>query len=128
MSNKDTLDIVGVIVQEAGGRILLVEGLGHKWSFPKGRRKESETAHEAALREAREEAGIDLRSETCAACIKLKYGTYYVYQLAKKASDIKLESPSTPEEITQVAWRGQHSAILRAADKNADLRFFCQMK
>lgn len=126
--SKDTLDIVGVIVQEAGGRILLVEGLGNKWSFPKGRRQEGETFLDAALREAREEAGIDLRAETYSACIKLKYGTYYVYQLAKKASEITLESPTTPEEIVQVAWRGQHSAILRAANKNADLRFFCSMK
>jgi 8-oxo-dGTP pyrophosphatase MutT (NUDIX family) len=56
-------ETVGVIVLDKGGRHLMVKGVTGKWSFPKGRQKEGEPIYEAALREAREEAGIDLIGE-----------------------------------------------------------------
>ena len=56
----DTDDRVGVIVRDSNGRILIVQGVTGKYSFPKGSRKRAETEWEGAMREAWEETGIDL--------------------------------------------------------------------
>lgn len=51
----------GVIVRRAVGELLLCHATGRNyWDIPKGVRDEGETSIEAALRELREEAGIEL--------------------------------------------------------------------
>ena len=124
MSNKDTLDVVGVICVDKIGRVLVVQGSGGKWSFPKGRRKENETHYQGAIREAKEEAGIDLVSRMVNAKIQLRYGTYYLYVFGRQGEEIPLGAPITPEEISQVAWVHVKSNDFHSAEKNADLRVF----
>lgn len=124
MSNKDTLDVVGVICVDRMGRVLLVQGSGGKWSFPKGRRKELETSYQGALREAKEEAGIELTGRLVNAKIQLKYGTYYLYVFGRSGEEIPLQEPMTPAEISQVSWMDLHSETFSVLDKNADLRAF----
>lgn len=119
---KDTQDVVGVIVL-CGSKILLVRGVGGKWSFPKGRRREMETAYQGALREAREEAGIDLSGISPDITIQLRYGTYFLFNLWRAP---QLNEPSTPEEILEVSWRSFQS--MRDEQKNADLKFYFKLK
>lgn len=122
--NKDTLDVVGVICLDRMGRVLLVQGSGGKWSFPKGRRKELETSYQGAIREAKEEAGIELKERLVNAKIQLKYGTYYLYVFSRSGEEIPLEKPMTPDEISQVSWIDLRSDCFASFDKNADLRAF----
>ena len=121
---NDTSDVVGVICIDNQGKVLLVQGSGGKWSFPKGRRKEKETAQEGALREALEEAGIDLSQMQPIITIKLRYGTYFCYYLGVNSENIKLAAPLTPQEILQVQWVYAKSPLFRKEDKNADLRAY----
>lgn len=121
---KDTKDVVGVICIDKEGKLLLVQGAGGKWSFPKGRRKELETSHQGALREAKEEAGIDLSDQTPFLSFKLRYGSYYCYYLNCKGEDLKLANCLTPDEILQVGWIVPSSENFRHQDKNADLRAY----
>jgi 8-oxo-dGTP pyrophosphatase MutT (NUDIX family) len=119
---KDTEQVVGVIAFDKSGKVLLIQGQGGKWSFPKGRKKEKETEHEAAVREALEEAGIDLRGMDYRIKIQLRYGSYYIYQLAVTADKIQLVSSTTPDEILKVAWVFPRAPSFRKEEKNADLR------
>lgn len=121
---KDTKDVVGVICIDKMGKLLLVQGAGGKWSFPKGRRKELETDHQGALREAKEETGIDLTDQTPFLTVKLRYGTYFCYFFNAFGEHMKLSSPSTPDEILQVDWVFPKSQFFRHQDKNADLRAY----
>jgi 8-oxo-dGTP pyrophosphatase MutT (NUDIX family) len=123
---SDTEDVVGVICVDAKGQVLLVQGKGGKWSFPKGRRKSNETHYQGAIREAREEAGIDLTGRPVNVKINLRYGTYYLYAFGRTGDQISLESSSTPEEIETVAWVNLKSTEFLSAEKNADLRFYCK--
>ena len=51
----------GVIVRRVAGELLLCHATGRNyWDIPKGVRDEGETSMDAALRELREEAGIEL--------------------------------------------------------------------
>jgi 8-oxo-dGTP pyrophosphatase MutT (NUDIX family) len=123
-SAKDTEDVVGVICVDRQGRVLLVQGSGGKWSFPKGRRKENETKYQGAVREALEEAGIDLTGRGVNAKIGLRYGTYYLYAFGRSGDEIPLEKPQTPDEITKVAWVNTKSVDFGKEEKNADLRVY----
>lgn len=121
---SDTLDVVGVICVDSKGQVLLVQGKGGKWSFPKGRRKTNETHYQGAIREAKEEAGIDLKDRPVNVKMQLRYGTYYLYAFGRSGDQIPLEEPLTPEEIEKVAWVNLKSPEFAAEEKNADLRFY----
>jgi len=121
---KDTKDVVGVICLDKQGKLLLVQGAGGKWSFPKGRRKENETPHQGALREAKEEAGIDLSQETFFLTLNLRFGSYFWYYFDTNGESIPLADPLTPEEILQAAWISPYSDDFLKQQKNADLRCY----
>lgn len=123
---KDTEDVVGVICVDKLGRVLLVQGVSGKWSFPKGRRKENETKYQGAIREAREESGIDLSKREVNAKINFRYGSYYVYSFGRSGDEIPLDEPMTPDEIMKVAWVNTKSIEFAAEDKNSDLRAYVQ--
>lgn len=116
-------EIVGVIVLDKAGRHLMVKGVIGKWSFPKGRRNEGETIYEAAIREAREEAGIDLVGKKPYAIIKLLHGTYYYFRFETNYSNIILKKPTTPEEVLEVCWKNR-KAMQKETEKNADVGFY----
>jgi 8-oxo-dGTP pyrophosphatase MutT (NUDIX family) len=119
---NDTEDVVGVIALYRN-KFLLVRGSGGKWSFPKGRRRENETSYQGAIREAREEAGLDLSGISPDITLNLRYGTYYIYNFWRLP---ELAEPSTPEEILEVDWHSFQS--MRDQEKNADLKCFFKMK
>jgi 8-oxo-dGTP pyrophosphatase MutT (NUDIX family) len=121
---KDTKDVVGVICLDKQGKLLLVQGAGGKWSFPKGRRKEKETPHEGALREAKEEAGIDLSDEKSFLSMGLRFGTYFWYYFDTNGDTIPLAASATSDEILQTAWISPHSDEFAHQEKNADLRAY----
>lgn len=123
---SDTTDVVGVICVDKRGQVLLVQGTGGKWSFPKGRRKTNETHFQGAIREAKEEAGIDLKNSPAYLTIQLRYGTYYLYVFNQESDEIPLEAPVTPEEILKVAWVNMRSKEFAGQEKNADLRCYIQ--
>lgn len=55
----------GVVIQLPDGRVVLTEPTGafagYKFAFPKGRKDEGETLQETAIREAKEESGLEVR-------------------------------------------------------------------
>lgn len=55
----------GGVVVNGAGQVLLREPINHfddyVWTFPKGRPDDGETPEEAAVREVREETGVDAR-------------------------------------------------------------------
>lgn len=80
----------GGIVINSEGKVLLVEQLGHSWSFPKGRIESGETPLETAKREIYEESGItDLK-------LIEDLGSYQRYQIT---DDGKSEDKSVLKTI-----------------------------
>lgn len=124
---KDTKDVVGVICIDREGKLLLVQGVGGKWSFPKGRRKELETDREGALREAREEAGIDLSQHEPFASFKLRYGSYFCYFFNTYGEEMTLADPLTSDEILQAGWIYTKTDLFKFQEKNADLRSYLSL-
>ena len=116
----DTREKVGVIVYDTSGQLLMVQGKGGKVSLPKGGRLRGETELEGALREAWEETGIDLEKLAYSGKIKLIWGTYFIYNLDVKASDLNLRPQ--PGEVLKVVWKKPSSFwINEVAMLNCDL-------
>jgi 8-oxo-dGTP pyrophosphatase MutT (NUDIX family) len=78
----------GIVIEYATGtpRVLLVHRPGYDdWSFPKGKLEAGETVEEAALREVREETGLECRLIRQLAVTRYKYRTRNKGRLKPKA-------------------------------------------
>ena len=93
--------VYGAIVVTADNEILLVRGKKTGiWSFPKGHLFGGETGQQCALRELKEETGIDLLPYRFFDSKKLFAGEYFFYRV-----DAALPtSPRDPNEISETGW------------------------
>jgi ADP-ribose pyrophosphatase YjhB (NUDIX family) len=85
----------------ADGTVLLVRGrkLGI-WSFPKGHLIGNEMSHECALRELKEETGIELSKTSYTGSRKLYAGEYFFYNVDQ---EIPIRVQDTAE-IDDAGW------------------------
>ena len=104
-----------VLVQDDGGRILAVRTtyLGPGWMLPGGRVERSETPHVAAVREAREETGLEVRVERLLLLdAHRRRNVSFVFAatllggtLAPELGEIAEVGWLTREEIAATSWR-----------------------
>ncbi len=101
----------GGIIKNSKDEILFIFRLG-KWDLPKGKLDKGESKEEAAIREIREECGIDVRLLS-----KEYLCTYHCYSLKQKMNlkisywyhaqiveDEQILIPQLDENITEVKW------------------------
>lgn len=94
-----------VVIQKGGKFLLIQEKMGHirgLWGLPGGGIKEGESEEDAAVREAKEEAGCDVE-------IEKKVGSYDDKKRASirnifKAKLIHISGDYDEEEVLQVKW------------------------
>jgi len=119
----------GIVLISDKGNILVVKGrLSNKWGFPKGHGNIGEKPLDAALRELKEEAGIDVSDLPRPYEMRFKTksgtmgGTYFIYKL-------EYQPPACigdTKEICDVLWcpKERLSSLLA----NMDLKAFCYRK
>ena len=117
----------GVVLINPYDEFLVVQGrLSRKWSFPKGHGDKHEKPLEAALRELKEEAGIDLEGQVpfCEKRFKSSNGktggTYFIFKLTETMK-IRIEDTS---EIMDAMWCPRER--LSSLTGNMDLTTFCR--
>ena len=108
----DTDDVVGILVKDIENKILIVQGMGGKWSFPKGRRKRGETPYEGAIREGYEESGIDVENCIYLGTCDIGFGTYFEYKFRGLGEHLFLK-PKQLGEIKGVSWKFPGSYYMR---------------
>jgi 8-oxo-dGTP pyrophosphatase MutT (NUDIX family) len=93
--------VYGVVCVSTQGTVLLVRGrrLGI-WSFPKGHLIGNELGHECALRELKEETGIELSKIDYTGSRKLYAGEYFFYTVE---DEIPIKVHDT-NEIDAAGW------------------------
>ena len=122
----ETEDRCGVIVysKDVHGNmcVLVVKGPSGKWSFPKGKRHEDETRYDAALRECKEETGLDLHQKISNFRVSLPYGTYYGFYYDAIYTEVPLGAPRNPAEIREVTWKSPNELL--KCSQNMDLHTY----
>ena len=74
------MKVFGAICVNNAGEVLLVRGRrSGKWSFPKGHCKSEENDLECALRELKEETGLEVGDAKYSSYHKLRGGGYFVF-------------------------------------------------
>ena len=100
----------GAVIFDGGGRVLLVrEGYGRfRWSLPGGRIEPGELPHEAAVREALEETGVDVSPIEIIGLYRM-YGeeAFDVYAFRCEPSG-REPAAAEGDEISEVAWADPH--------------------
>lgn len=94
----------GVALFDAAGRLLLVHQHygAHRWDFPGGATEADESPDETAVREAREEVGLDV-------AIDGLIGVYYTRNVGRlvfifRASIVGGTFAPQPEELSEAGW------------------------
>jgi len=122
--NDDTDEKVGVIVYNFDKQVLIVKSYIHnRYSFPKGSRKVGETQWEGAVREAWEEAGIDITEHNYKGICNLKHGTYFIIELKTRYCKCKPKEKETAVAL----WRSKADLKKKPRRNNIDLNIFCNI-
>lgn len=112
-------DIAGVVVRDEQGRYLLVQearqDVRGKWNLPAGRVDPGEAPETAAVREAREESGYEVKiveKPLFEGFVESAGRTFHIYE----AKVIGGERCVNPKEVLDVAWLSYTEIVNLHAD------------
>lgn len=116
--------VYGAVCMSQENRILVVKGRkSGKWSFPKGHKNGSETYLGCALRELREETGLDLKGMAPIGCHRFtkEGGEYYFFIMPE-------ETTPEPRDLAEVEEAGWYSVDdLKRSKCNVDVSCFLRL-
>jgi len=84
-------------------KILLVQSRGHMWGSPKGTMKEMETPLDCAIREVKEETGIDIEEKSLSDHITINSKVQY-YFLKMKETDVHIQNHIDDNDANGIGW------------------------
>jgi len=103
-----------LILDDTSSKILMVKNKGNSsWSLPGGAVEREETLDQAAIREAKEETGLDVRVHGIVAineCIfekKQEHAIFFTFRAEVIGGRIEL---IRPQEISEIAWMDMDKA------------------
>lgn len=94
----------GVILVRNDGKLLVVQCYGCTWGFPKGTCNENESYLEGALRELREETGVELKPEDLVDLEPLQVYKDAKYYIARYDNPVDASKIEDTQEITRIGW------------------------
>lgn len=81
-TNSNTNKKAGIFIYNpTEDRVLLVQSKNELWGPPKGSLKENETYYDCAIREVKEETGIELKYEQLTRVVRIKNSVYYYAEI-----------------------------------------------
>lgn len=84
-------------------RILLVQSRGHLWGPPKGTMNDNETIEECAIREVKEETGLDVDPRNFTECVSIKNrATYYYMEMSQCPVEVQNHIPGN--DANGIGW------------------------
>lgn len=131
-AGADTGQRAGLIIQDAADCILIVRGPSGKWSFPKGCLKRGESAWDGAVRETREETGLDVEALAAAGKVQLHmmeipmpHGLYWIVSV-RDPSVKKMLSTVPSREVIEMDWVPVAKRTLEGRFLNSDLKTYIE--
>jgi 8-oxo-dGTP pyrophosphatase MutT (NUDIX family) len=94
--------MMDTVTNEVTTQYLLVKGrMTGIWSFPKGHSKKTETPYECAIREIREETGLQITDQP-RRVLRMKGGIYFVFDMKYQTEQGKPEEQEKPEDVNEI--------------------------
>ena len=96
----------GVLIYDPlSERVLLVQSCGHLWGPPKGTLKIDELERECAVREVKEETGLDISYDSFSQSVNIKNNAIYYY-LEMGAGDVNVQEHENEEhnDANGITW------------------------
>jgi 8-oxo-dGTP pyrophosphatase MutT (NUDIX family) len=94
----------GVFIYDpAEDRVLLVQSRGHLWGPPKGTLELGETETQCAVREVKEETGLDVRPEDFSRATKIKNRALYFY-LEMNMTPVAVQDEVKDNDANGLTW------------------------
>jgi len=84
-------------------KVLLVQSRGHLWGPPKGSLNKDEEEIQCAIREVKEETGLEISSDNFKKCIRIKNKAVYYY-LEMDSCDIKVQDSIKDNDANGITW------------------------
>jgi 8-oxo-dGTP pyrophosphatase MutT (NUDIX family) len=84
-------------------RVLLVQSRGHLWGPPKGTLNVGEQEKQCAIREVKEETGLDISSEDFTKYVKIKNRAIYYY-MEMDMCDIYIQDTIKDNDANGITW------------------------
>lgn len=115
----------GVVVD--GNNVLILKKYRGDWVLPKGRLEANESREEAAVREVREESGINCEIVKYVGFVKYNYKhqngekvqkTVHYYYMTEKKGELKPQKEEGFCEAIFVPWKKAQSLLKHEAEKN----------
>lgn len=113
----------GVLVYN-DDKILIVQSRGNYWGFPKGTLEPNEKVRQCALRELKEETGIELQDSDLDQCICVQNtALYYIYKIDKEMGSIQhIEN----NDVNGIAWIKLECLKNMFEKNNIKLNYHCK--
>ena len=84
-------------------KVLLVQSRGNLWGIPKGTFEEGETSLECAIREVKEETGLDIDKDNLHKLYVIKKNAFY-YFLNMKETTVTIQSGIENNDVNGIGW------------------------
>lgn len=107
--------------------LLVLGRQSNKWGFPKGHMEQNETEEQTALREVREETGIDLSSHdiTSESRLRFKNNIYFLFHTTLSYIHERMSSNIDRREIECMKWFSEEDLLnMEPKDCNFGLSMF----
>jgi ADP-ribose pyrophosphatase YjhB (NUDIX family) len=107
-------------------RVLIVQSRGHLWGPPKGTLNIGEHETKCAVREVKEETGLDVSSNDFTNAIKIKNRAIYYY-LEMDACDINVQDSIEDNDANGITWIKLNCLGHAIADGNIVLNHYAKI-
>jgi ADP-ribose pyrophosphatase YjhB (NUDIX family) len=91
------------IYDKTSSKVLLVQSRGNFWGPPKGTMKYGETERQCAVREVKEETGLDISVNEFTAAAKINNSAIYFY-VERKESEVNVQDHIYNNDANGICW------------------------
>jgi ADP-ribose pyrophosphatase YjhB (NUDIX family) len=84
-------------------KVLLIQSRGNLWGPPKGTLQYGETERECAIREVKEETGLDISDNDFTRAVKIRNSAIYFY-LERKECDVTVQDHILENDANGIGW------------------------
>ena len=92
-----------VLFDTAQDKVLMVQSRGHLWGPPKGTRQYGESERECAVREVKEETGLNIKPESFTRAVNISHKAIYFYMETPEIG-VEVQSHILGNDANGVGW------------------------